>query len=773
MTQYGAGATPLRKEDLRLVAGKAAFVDDVHLDGMVHAVFVRSQFAHARILGIDGSKALGAGALAVLTAADLPFLDRKLILRFTHPNIRGGVPTLLASDRVRFVGEAVALVVADNRYLAEDLAELVEVDYDPLPVLSGSADARSPDAVQLHDEWPDNIAAELDHQTGDADAAMASAPHRLKRRFTFARQTGLPLETRGCVADFRTADNRLDIWISTQTHYNVRNNLAEILDIPEYAVRVVASDVGGGFGAKSRPYAEEIVVSHASRLLERPVKWIEDRLESMVATTQSRGTDTELEVGFDETGRVLALAGTLDLDIGAYVFTSGIVTAQVASGQCAGPYKIENIDLKVACVGSNKTPIATYRGAGQPEATFPLETLMDLIADTLGLSPIEVRLRNIVAPADMPYAPHVPYAGPATRFESGDFPEMVRRAADESGFTLSREDIGDREAAAWGLACGIESTGFIGFESAKVRLDPQGNLMVWSGMTSQGQSQATTYAQLAADELGVPFERITVRMGDTADLAFGRGAFASRGAVIGGNAVSGAARRLRDKVLDRAGTLLQCGTEELDIRDGAIVRTNGEETDLSLAKIAGMSLPGGPLFNGDAALEEDYIYDSEGRITFALSVHAAKVAVNRRTGVYRLVDYYVLHDVGRVLHPEVVEGQTIGGVVDGIGCATLSEIKYDDDGQLLTGTLADYLVMTSSDAPRIRIGHMETIPTTNPLGVRGVGEGGIIPVGPAIANAVRRALDVGADRNDTGLCALPLRPDAVLACLDGNEAGVD
>ena len=330
-----------------------------------------------------------------------------------------------------------------------------------------------------------------------------------------------------------------------------------MLDLPEDAVRVIAEDVGGGFGSKSRPYTEEVTVSHASRVLGRPVKWIEDRFEHFQATTHSRSTETALEIGYDGEGRILAMKGRLLVDVGAYIFTSGIITAEVASGHCAGPYRIADISLDVICVGTNKTPLATYRGAGQPEATFPLETMLDMVARELGLSATEIRARNLVTPADMPYTPHIPYAGPKCRFESGDFPALLERAVAGSGYGEVVETIENRERAAWGLACGIESTGFIGFESAEVRIDGAGNVTVFSGMTSQGQGQATTYAKVCAETLGVDESRVTVRMGDTQLLPFGRGAFASRGAVVGANAVAGAASQLREKVLVHAGILLQ------------------------------------------------------------------------------------------------------------------------------------------------------------------------------------------------------------------------
>lgn len=749
-----------RREDPRLLKARARFTDDIHLDRMVHAVFLRSPMAHAEVVSIDSSRALSAGARAVLAARDLPFIERRLAARYWNPNIRGGKPPLLAVDRVRYVGEPVALLVADDRYQAEDLALLVEVDYRPLPVIATTDAAMDPGAFRLHDEWTDNVAAELVNSAGDAGAVMDRCSRRLSRRFRFGRQSGLPLEPRGCVAEFDADRDRLTAWVSTQTHYSVRGNLAELLDLPEQGVRVVAEDVGGGFGAKSRPYPEEIVVSHASRLLGRPVKWIEDRRESLLATTHSRATDTEIEVGYDADGRIHALRAKLIVDIGAYVAASGVLAAEVASGQCAGPYRIPNVEVNALCVGTNKTPSATYRGAGQPEATFPLECMLDLVAGDLGLSASEVRLRNVVTPRDMPYAPSIPYAGPGARFESGDFPAMVRHAADRSGYEESVETLPSGEKAAWGLACGIEATGFVGLETARIRVDRTGKVALWSGLTSQGQGQATACASVVAEILGVGPEQVSVWLGDTEALAFGHGTFASRGAVVGANAAAGAARRLRARILECAGALLQRPPDELEMRRGAIAGRGGETTGLSLAEIARAVSPGGQLHAGAAALEAEFVHDSRGTLTFALSVHAARIAVDLQTGRFRIVDYYVLHDSGRMLNRMIVEGQIVGGAVEGMGCAALSEILHDANGQLLTGTLADYLVMTAVEAPRIRLDHMHSVPTTNPLGVRGVGEGGVMPVPPAVVNALSRIVGPGAGLES--LYSLPLRPEAVL-----------
>ncbi len=751
----------LRREDPRLLTGAAQFVDDIHIDRMVHAAFVRSSHPHAEIVSINTTAAMEAGAIAVLTARDLPFADEDLFIRYWHPSIRKVLPRFLATDRVRFVGEAVAVVIADDRYVAEDLAALVEIEYNQLPAIAQAEIALQEDSVQLHANWPGNVAASYKHAFGDAASALKQAPHRISRTFKYGRQTAVPLETRGCVAAFDAGRDSLSIWISTQTHYAVRQNLSALLKIPEYNIRVIAEDVGGGFGSKSRPYLEEIVVAHASRVVGRPVKWIEDRLEHFQATTHSRSISTDLEIGFDDTGRVSALSGRLLVDVGAYVFTSGIVTAEVAASHCAGPYKIPNIDIDVVCVGTNKTPLATYRGAGQPEATFALECLIDQVAEKVGLSPIAARDVNLIRSEDMPYNPRVSYGGPDCRIESGDFPQMLAKAAKTAGYSERVEHLDNRRTA-WGIACGVESTGLINYESAHVRVDDAGNVLVFSGLTSHGQGQATTLGDTCARALGVSADKVSVRMGDTGLLNFGRGSFASRGAVVGANAVYGAALRVREKALESAAILLQCASTELTLRDGRFYRANGTETSLTLGDVARALQPGGPLYSGDATLESTYIHDTKNLLTFAMSVHAAKVQVDMQTGIYRVDDYVVVHDAGVMLNEKIVEGQIIGGVIDGIGGLMLSEILYDDEAQLLTGSLADYLVASAPDNPRIRLGHVETRPTTNPLGVRGVGEGGIIATAPAIVNALVKATGASPDHSERFLFRVPLKPEQVL-----------
>jgi len=762
MTENGIGQSPLRREDKRLLLGQAQFVDDIHLDHMLHGAFVRSPHPHARIVGIDATAAVAAGAALVLTAADLPFNERPWVTRYWHDSIRGGMPRFLASDRVRFVGDPVAFVVARNRYEAEDLAELVRVEYELLPSLATMEEAMAPGAPLLHPGWAGNVAAQYRHLTGDAGVAMQAASQRVRRSFRFSRQLPLAMETRGIVAHFDVDRQALTCWMSTQAHYNVRQNLSTILEVPEYQVQVIATDVGGGFGAKSRTFAEELVVSHASRRLRRPLKWIEDRRENLVATTHSRAIDVDLEFGSDEDGRLAAMIAHVKLDLGGYVFTSGVMTAEVCSNKLTNLYRIPNVLVEVSCIGTNKTPIATYRGAGQPEAVFPVECLMDVLGKTLGLGSEEIRLRNLIQPSDFPYDLDRSLAGAALSFESGDFPDLLSHAVRESGY---HEDITVTEAGeteAWGLATGLEGSGLVNYESADIRIDAAGSVTIHSGMTTQGQGQITTFAQVCADSLGVPFDRIRVVMGDTHLVPYGKGAFASRGAVVGANAVHVAALKLKDKVLKLAATLLQSEPQDLDLVEGRIMRPDGSDSGLEVADIARAVAPGAALFDGETSLGVSLVHKNEHPVTMGSSVHVARVRLDRRTGFFRVIDYLVAHDAGRELNPMVVEGQIIGGAVDGIGGALFSEMAYGADGKVLAGQLADYLVATAPEMPSVRLTSKITIPGSNLLGVRGIGEGGIIPVAAAIANALARAIGGNATGHEDPLSVVPFTPERVL-----------
>ena len=757
MTNAGPIGRPVpRREDARLLRGRARFVDDVHLERMLHGVFVRSPHPHAEIGAIDASAALAAGARLVLAADDLPFADRAFVVRYWHAAIRGGTQPFLARGRVRYVGEPVALVVADDAYRAEDLASLVEVDYRPLESVAGIEAALADGAPALHDSWTGNVAARFSYERGDAGRALERAARRVVHETSFARQIPLPLETRGAVADFDRSRGSLTVRLSTQAHYNVRENLASLLDLPESAVRVICEDVGGGFGAKSRCYGEEIVLAEASRVLGRPVKWIEDRRENMLATTHSRGIDVALELGLSEDGRFEALRATVALDTGAYVFTSGIATGELCGALIPGAYRIPDFSVEVLAVGTNKTPAATYRGAGQPEAALAIETLTDRAAAALDIDAAELRRRNLVRPRDLPHATGTGFGGIGFEFLGGDFPALLDRAIEESGYDEAVETRPDGARIAWGLAGGVDVSGVVNFESARVRIDPSGDVRVDSGMSSQGQGQATAFAQIAAETLGAEIDRVSVAMGDTALLSFGRGAFASRGAIMGGSAVHEAARALRSRTLEIAAQLLQDEAGELDIDGGRIVRRNGGDTGLTLGEVARAVAPGGPLFDGGAGLEAETVWRADRPATLAFSVHAARVAVDPETGSVEVVDYAVGHDIGRALNPMIVRGQVAGGAAEGIANALFSEMVFAPDSQPLTLTLADYLAGTADGALAPRLIEQDTPSPTNPLGIRGVGESAAIAPPAAIWNAVARAMGW-----DAAPARVPISPAAL------------
>ncbi|MCY4549163.1 MAG: xanthine dehydrogenase family protein molybdopterin-binding subunit [Defluviicoccus sp.] len=750
------GSAVPRKEDARLLRGRARFVDDVRLPRMLHGVFLRSPHPHAEIAGIDPSAALAAGARLVLAADDLPFAGRDFVVRYWHKAIRGGTQPVLARGRVRYVGEPVALLVADDPYRAEDLAALVDIDYRPLDAVGGTGAALRAGAPALHGSWTGNVAARFAYQRGDAAGALSRSARRVAHQTRFARQIPLPLETRGALADFDRARGSLTVRLSTQAHYNVRENLASLLDLPESAVRVICEDVGGGFGAKSRCYGEEVVLAEASRVLGRPVKWIEDRRENMLATAHSRGIDVALELGLAADGRFEALRARVTLDVGAYVFTSGIATGELCGALVPGAYRIPDFSVEVLAVGTNKTPAATYRGAGQPEAALAIETLVDRAASALGIDAARLRRRNLVRPGDLPYATGTGFGGADFAFLGGDFPALLDRVLAESGYREAVETRPDGVRTAWGLAGGVDVSGVVNFESASIRIDPSGDVRVASGMSSQGQGQATTFAQIAAGALGADIERVSVALGDTALLPFGRGAFASRGAIMGGSAVFEAAKALRARTLAVAARLLQDDPAGLDIAAGRILRRDGADSGLGIGDAARAVGPGGALFDGAAGLETETVWRAGEPATLAFSVHAARVAIDPETGSVAILDYMVGHDIGRALNPVIVRGQVAGGAVEGIANALLTEMRFAPDGQPLTLTLADYLAPVADGAPVPRLVERDTPSPTNPLGIRGVGESATIAPPAAIWNAVARAMGWAAEP-----ATIPLSPAAL------------
>lgn len=769
-----------RKEDPRLLTGRGRFVADMEPPGVVHMVVVRSSHAHARVLGVDlsAARALPGVVLAKAARDFQPPLGR-LPSIVSHPAMRHAMPYVLAQDVVRYVGEPVAVVVARNRYLAEDAAELVEVSYEPLPAVVDPEEAQRPGAPELHTEAPDNLMAHVPIRVGDPDGAFARAAHVVRARLRIGRCSPQPMETRAVVAEpeGHGARRELRVWLTTQSPHTARRILAHLLGMDEDRIRVIAPDVGGGFGAKNRFYPEYILAARLALELERPVKWVGDRVEDFLSTYQERDQVQDLELAVDPSGRVLGLRGRVVSDSGAYDSSFGIVPPLTTAMTLVGPYRIPNIALDVICVYTNKTPLAPYRGAGRPQGVFGIERLMDLAAQALGLDPAELRRRNLLRPEDLPYDTGVPRRdGLGTMvYDSGDYPALFQRAL----MLLDYDGWRTRQRAAWeegrfigiGVVPYVEMSGLGPYETATVRVDPSGRVHVYAGCASQGQGHETILAQIAAERLGVRFEDVEVVVGDTGLVPTGIGTFASRSAVAAGNAVREAALRVRRKVLRIAAYLLEASSEDLELTDGVVRVRGAPDREIPLGVLAQVAsgpnldatrLPRGLRFSPDLqpGLEATYAFDATA-LNYAYGTHAAVVEVDPKTGTVQILRYVIAHDCGIELNPLLVRGQIIGAFAQGLGSALYEELAWDESGQPLVRTYIDYLIPTAMEVPDLVIAHTETPSPTNPEGVKGVGEGGTLPVPAVLHAAVEDALRPLGVR----LFQSPLRPEHVLRVL--------
>jgi carbon-monoxide dehydrogenase large subunit len=753
------GRSVRRGEDERLLRGRGRFVADVKLPGEAHAVFVRSPFAHAAIGGIDASAALELpGVVAVLTAADVPagplppFLwdtpPEKLVAAL-EPHLRPCHPPLLG-DRALYAGQAVAVVVAESRYVAEDAAELVEVDYEPLEPVATLDRALAPDAQVVHEGWDDNVAVRFVVAKGAVDAALADAALVVRERFSVQRQAGIPMETRGAVAAWDSNGDGLTLWSATQNSHPLRRAMSRVSGIEQERIRVIAPDVGGGFGIKGVLYPEDLLVGLLAMRLGRPVKWIEDRLEHMLSAVHAREQVHEMELGFDADGRIVAMRDHVYVDTGAYN-PLGLVIPYNTIAHLMGPYRVPSFEATAEGVITTKTPTAPYRGAGRPEAVFAVERSLDLAARRLGIDQVELRLRNLVRPDEMAFDVGILYRdGEPLVLDGGDYPAVLRRAAELAGW--DDVEIRERDGRLVGRGVGVyvEGTGIGPFEGALVEVGDDGRVSVRTGACSQGQGHATVFAQVCADHLGVDPTAVEVVTGDTEGLEKGWGTVASRSAVVAGNAVATAAGTVRELALRVAGELLEIAAADLTVTAGRVVPRDAPDRGIGLGDVARAAREqGSPL----AAT----FYFEPGTVTWANGAHAAVVAVDPETGEVELLRYVVVHDCGREINPMIVDGQVHGGVAQGIGGALYEEVLYDEDGQLLNGTLADYLVPTAQEIPVIDVDRRETPSPLNALGVRGVGEGGAIVPPAAIANAVEDALS----RLDVVVRRTPLTPPYV------------
>jgi aerobic carbon-monoxide dehydrogenase large subunit len=773
------GRSLLRREDRRLLTGQGQFIADLVLPRMLHAVLVRSQVAHARIRAVDLSRAAAAPGVAfALNGADLlqllpPVPEGQISMpskwtsviqhKFLNPQ-----QPLLAHDKVRHVGEAMAIIVAENRDQAEDAAELVSWDLEELPAVIDPEAALRPDSVIVHDRFHTNLIGAFSVGRGDVDATLARAPHRLRRRFYHHRYAAVPMECRGVVSAYDPRTDSATIWSSTQVVHWVRREAAALLGLPEARVRCIALDVGGGFGGKGHVYPEDLLITFLARKLRRPVRWIEDRREHLISATHSRDQLHDIEAGFDDDGRILAMRDDYVVDCGAWnPIGSGV--AYNTAVHLTGPYKIENLAASGKIVVTNKVPNAPYRGAGRPEAAFTMERTIDLVARRLGLEPAEVRRRNMIRAEEMPYRVGIPYRdGEPIVYDSGDYPGALQKALDALGGLAAfrqRQSGACREGRYLGLGigCYIEGTGVGPFESAFVRIDPSGKVYVSSGACPQGQGMETIFSQVVADIWKVAPEDVVLTFADTAAIAIGFGTMASRSTVTASAAIHHASARLREKVFAIAANLLECAPADLELRDGGVGVVGVPGAALSLAKVAQAARPGweNPRPQGVEAGLEEIHYWQPATVTWSYAVHVAIVEIDRETGRVGIDGYAVAHDCGVVVNPMLVEGQIMGGSAQGLGGVLCEAIVYDSNGQLLSGSLMDYALPIASDIPAMQIVHQHSPSPLNPLGVKGVGEGGAVAPPAAIANAVCDALaPFGVEVNAT-----PIKPEQLVRAM--------
>jgi aerobic carbon-monoxide dehydrogenase large subunit len=765
------GARVKRKEDPRLITGTATYVGDLKLPGMHYVAFVRSPYAHARVGVIDTAAALAIpGVVAVVTGQDLqeayepmPMADPAEIpseeaneqsKRLTH--------YALSVDRVRHIGEAVAAVIATSPAIAADGASEVEVDWEPLPAVADPLTSIGPDAPRLFDGTSSNIEHTWRRKTGDTDAAFASAHRVVKQRMVSQRLSGVPMEGRAVVAAPDGTTGGLNVWSSTQAPHLLRGNLAEALRVPENLVRVVAPEVGGGFGVKIFTYAEEIAVAALARRHGMPLSWSETRVEHMATTMHGRAQIADLEAAVAEDGTITALRMHVVADIGAYPVAPDI--PESTGIMAVGVYAIPAVDIEIQCVFTNTTPVAAYRGAGRPEPAYYIERLVDIIAAELDLDPVEVRRRNFIPPEAFPYKT------PTGKFyDSGAYDTALAKALEIADYSALRAEQrrrgeqGDDRLLGIGLSCYVEICGF-GYESAIVRVEPTGTVTVFTGISPHGQGQETTFAQIVADQLGCDYDKVVVRHGDTRETPMGQGTMGSRGLAVGGSALLRAADKVRDKARRVAGLMLEAAHEDIVLSNGRYHVQGVPDQGYTLAEIADRAYSDNFPDDLEPGLEETAFFRlPPSTNTCPFGAHVAVVEIERETGVVHVRDYYAVDDCGPRISPVLAEGQIHGGLAQGIAQALWEEVVFDDQGQLLTGSLMDYAVPRASFFPPFTLAQTETPTPLNPLGVKGIGEAATIGSTPAVANAVLDALRTAGVRH----LDLPLSAEKVWRAIAG------
>ncbi len=742
------GSPVERLEDLRFLRGRGLFVDDVAAADVLHAAILRSPVAHGRIRAVDVRAARArAGVVASITAADIVNVPLIAMRQELLPAFAPYLQPVIACGKVRYVGEPVAVVVAESAAAAEDALESIDLDIEPLPAVPDRARAREGDTL-LFEATGSNRILTLTASCGDADAAFASAAYVRRERFSVQRFTAIPMEPRGLLADWDEQEQKLAVYGAAKVPFYNRRMLARQMGLPEQSISMIECDVGGGFGVRGEFYPEDFLIPYAARRLGRPVKWIEDRRDHLIACNHARDAECELEIACDRDGTILSLRGQAAVDLGAYIRTNGATAARNIVQVLSGPYRVPHIHVAIDLLVTNKTPSGTYRGPGRFEADFFRERLFDMAARDLEIDRVEFRRRNLIEPDEMPYAlARVAPLDAESATDTGDYRVTLDRCLAEFSWAEKAALDGrliDGRYHGLGIGCYFEGGGSGPRENVRLELEADGSISVYVGSSSVGQGVETVFAQIAADALELPMTRIrAVHHGSTGYVREGFGSYSSRSIVMGGSAIVAAAASLKDMIREAAARRLNCHAQDV-VLDGGMAIGPGD-----------VSVAWGEL--AAAGISAEGTYASPHR-TYSYGAHAAHVTVDLKTGQVELIDYLAVEDVGRIINPLTLHGQTVGAVVQGLGGALLEHIRYDENGQLLTGSLVDYLLPTASDFPAIRAMAFEDHPAPhNPLGAKGAGEGGIIPVGGVIANAVAAALaPFGVEPRD-----LPLSPSRV------------
>lgn len=722
-----------RVEDLRFLRGRGQYVGDLNFDDTLHAAVFRSPVAHGRLISVDTSAALAIpGVHAVFTAADIgediPYIPMRL---HPLPELEPFWQPVIAHDKVRYVGEPIAFVVADSAAIAEDGVDAIEVEIEPLPAVMTKPQAESGETL-LFDRKGTNEVLGYRGYRGDI-SIFDTAPYTRKERFTVQRHTAVPMEPRGLLAEWDAGRQHLTMWGAAKVPFFNRRILSKLIGLAEDQILLIENDVGGGFGPRGEFYPEDFLLPFSARALNRKIKWIEDRRENLMAMNHARECDCEVEIACDLDGKILGLRGRGVVDIGAYMRTNGAVGARNIAQFISGPYRVPNMNYEVGMIVTNKTPVGTYRGPGRFEADFFRERMLDMIAEDLGIDRVEIRRRNLVTHAEMPYrmASITPFDAD-DELDSGDYSETLDRCLAEIGWeekaALNGKEIEGRYHGL-GIACFVEAGGAGPKEFARITLEKSGDYTVYVGSAAVGQGIETVFAQIAGDALEVPMSRIThVHHGSTRNVSDGFGAYHSRSTVMGGSAILDAVAKLKDLIRAEAARQMNCSADAVEIVEGTTAIGPGGRS-IALAELAAET---------DLSVEGSFI---NKRLSWAYGAHATHIAVDAETGHIEVLDYVAVEDVGRIINPLTMTGQIVGSIMQGLGGTFLEHFKYDENGQLLTGSLADYMLPTASDFPKVRGVPMGNHPSPmNPVGAKGGGEGGIFSVAGVIGNAVAAAL---------------------------------